>query len=49
MNKSAEIFLDGFLFGARTTEVVLEGIRVKGRKPGFEELSRVMMALPGSC
>lgn len=48
MNKSANSFFDGCLLGARTTEVVLEGIRVKGRKPGNRALSRVMMAIPKS-
>lgn len=38
--------LGGFLLGARTTEVVLLGIRIKGRRPGSCGLKKVMMAIP---
>lgn len=37
----------GFLQGARTTEVVLTGIRVEGRRPEKREVKKVMMAING--
>lgn len=44
IDKFAADFLGGWVW-VRTTEVVLEGIRVRGRKPCGEWLGRVMMAI----
>lgn len=44
IDEFAPNFFGGFLFETRT--IVLEGIRVKGRRPWYCDLSRVMMAIP---